>query len=277
MSKARRWNLSRALVMLALIIYAILIIYPLLWMLLSGFKDNQGLFLDTWALPKTWIWQNYVDAWNQGIGRYFVNSVIVTVSSVILTLIVSSCAAFALARFEFRGQNILLILIIGGLMLSPQVSLVSLFKFLQKLGIYNTYLALIIPYVAYRIPFTTFLIRSYMLSLPREVEDSAYIDGCTSLQVFAKIIMPMSKPILATGALLAAMSCWNEFMFALVFIESDKYKTIPVGLMNLRGSLSTDWTILMAGLTLSVLPMIIIFLVFQKQLVRGITSGGVKG
>jgi raffinose/stachyose/melibiose transport system permease protein len=109
------------------------------------------------------------------------------------------------------------------------------------------------------------------------VEDSAYIDGCTSLQVFAKIIMPMSKPILATGALLAAMSCWNEFMFALVFIESDKYKTIPVGLMNLRGSLSTDWTILMAGLTLSVLPMIIIFLVFQKQLVRGITSGGVKG
>jgi raffinose/stachyose/melibiose transport system permease protein len=277
MSKARRWNLSRALVMLALIIYAILIIYPLLWMLLSGFKDNQGLFLDTWALPKTWIWQNYVDAWNQGIGRYFVNSVIVTVSSVILTLIISSCAAFALARFEFRGQNILLILIIGGLMLSPQVSLVSLFKFLQKLGIYNTYLALIIPYVAYRIPFTTFLIRSYMLSLPREVEDSAYIDGCTSLQVFAKIIMPMSKPILATGALLAAMSCWNEFMFALVFIESDKYKTIPVGLMNLRGSLSTDWTILMAGLTLSVLPMIIIFLVFQKQLVRGITSGGVKG
>ncbi len=277
MGKAKGWNPSRALVMLALIIYSLLIIYPLIWMLLSGFKDNQGLFLDTWGLPKTWLWENYVMAWERGIGRYFLNSVIVTGASVILTLIISSLAAFALARFEFRGQNLLLLIIIGGLMLSPQVSLVSLFRFLQTLGVYNTYLALIIPYVAYRIPFSTFLIRSYMLSLPREVEDSAYIDGCTSWQVFSRIIMPMSKPILATGALLTAMSCWNEFMFALVFIESDKYKTIPVGLMNLRSSLSTNWTVLMAGLTLSVVPMIIMFLLFQKQLVRGITSGGVKG
>lgn len=277
MGKAKGWNPSRALVMLLLIIYSILIIYPLIWMLLSGFKDNQGLFLDTWGLPKTWLWENYVMAWKQGIGRYFVNSIIVTSVSVILTLIISSCAAFALARFDFKGQSVLLLIIIGGLMLSPQVSLISLFKFLQTLGIYNTYLALIIPYVAYRIPFTTFLIRSYMLSLPREVEDSAYIDGCSSWQVFSRIIMPMSKPILATGALLTAMSCWNEFMFALVFIESDKFKTIPVGLMNLRSSLSTNWTVLMAGLTLSVVPMIVMFLIFQKQLVRGITSGGVKG
>lgn len=277
MGKAKGWNPSRALVMFLLIIYSILIIYPLIWMLLSGFKDNQGLFLDTWGLPKTWLWENYVMAWKQGIGRYFVNSIIVTGVSVILTLIISSCAAFALARFDFKGQSVLLLIIIGGLMLSPQVSLISLFKFLQKLGIYNTYLALIIPYVAYRIPFTTFLIRSYMLSLPREVEDSAYIDGCSSWQVFSRIIMPMSKPILATGALLTAMSCWNEFMFALVFIESDKFKTIPVGLMNLRSSLSTNWTVLMAGLTLSVVPMIVMFLIFQKQLVRGITSGGVKG
>ena len=116
-----------------------------------------------------------------------------------------------------------------------------------------------------------------MLTLPREIEDSAYIDGCSSWRVFWNIILPMSKPILATSALLAAMSIWNEFMFAIVFIEDSSLRTIPVGIMNLRSALSTDWTILLAGLTISALPMIILFVVFQKQFIRGITSGGVKG
>jgi raffinose/stachyose/melibiose transport system permease protein len=116
-----------------------------------------------------------------------------------------------------------------------------------------------------------------MLSLPREIEDSAYIDGCTSWRLFWNIILPMCKPIMATSALLAAMSVWNEFMFALVFIEDSTLRTIPVGIMNLRSTLSTNWTILLAALTISALPMIILFIVFQKQFVRGITQGGVKG
>ncbi len=265
------------IVFVILIIFALMIIYPLIWMTMSGFKTNQELFLETWKLPKKLMWSNYVKAWNAGIGKYFLNSVIVTAASVFFTILISSTAAFSLARFDFKWKKVILVVVIGGLMLSPQVSLTSLYKLLQKLGIYNTYLALIVPYVAYRIPFTTFLIYSYMLSLPREIEDSAYIDGCSSWMVFRKMIMPMCRPILATASLFTAMSCWNEFMFALVFIESDSLRTIPVGLMNLRSTLSTDWSVLMAGLTLSVLPMVLIFLIFQKQFVRGITSGGVKG
>ncbi|MDO4786368.1 MAG: carbohydrate ABC transporter permease [Fretibacterium sp.] len=277
MRQERRWSPGHVLVLGILVLYALLIVLPLIWMVLSGFKDNQGLFLDTWGLPKKFLWENYVTAWNGGVGRYFLNSLIVTSTSVCLTLFISSCAAFALSRFEFRGQGILLLFVLGGLMLSPQVSLIPLFKLLQRLKLYNTYWALIIPYVAYRIPFTTFLIRAYMLSLPREIEDSAYIDGCSAWTVFSRIILPMSKPILVTAALFTAMSCWNEFMFALVFIESDKLKTIPIGLMGLKSSLRTEWTILMAGLTLSMLPMVALFLIFQKQFIRGITSGGVKG
>lgn len=277
MRKERRWSPGHVLVLGILLFYALLIVLPLIWMVLSGFKDNQGLFLDTWGLPRKFLWENYVTAWNGGVGRYFLNSLIVTSTSVCLTLFISSCAAFALSRFEFRGRGILLLFVLGGLMLSPQVSLIPLFKLLQRLKLYNTYWALIIPYVAYRIPFTTFLIRAYMLSLPREIEDSAYIDGCSAWTVFSRIILPMSKPILVTAALFTAMSCWNEFMFALVFIESDKLKTIPIGLMGLKSSLRTEWTILMAGLTLSMLPMVALFLVFQKQFIRGITSGGVKG
>ncbi len=260
-----------------LTIFAIMIIYPILWMLISGFKTNKELFLNTWALPEKFIWGNYKQAWDIGIGRYFLNSILVTTVSITLTIIFSSCCAFALSRFEFKGQKIFLLLIIGGLMLSPQVSLISLYKLLQKLKIYNTYWALIIPYTAFQIPFTTFLIRSYMVTLPREIEDSAYIDGCTSWKVFWYIILPMSKPILAAASLLSAISVWNEFMFALVFIEDSKLRTIPVGLMNLRSTLSTDWTILLTGLTISALPMIILFIIFQKQFIRGITSGGVKG
>lgn len=264
-------------IFLLLITFAVIIIYPLLWMIISGFKTNQELFLETWSLPEKLLWSNYKLAWDVGVGKFFLNSLFVTSVSVTVTLLISACCAFALSRYEFNGQNIFLLIIVGGLMLAPQVSLISLFKLLQKLKIYNTYWAMIIPYIAFRIPFTTFLIRSYMLALPREIEDSAYIDGCSSWRVFWNIILPMSKPIMATSALLAAMSIWNEFMFALVFIEDSALRTIPVGIMNLRSTLSTDWTILLAALTISALPMIILFIIFQKQFIRGITSGGVKG
>ncbi|MHA1381894.1 MAG: carbohydrate ABC transporter permease, partial [Candidatus Helarchaeota archaeon] len=197
--------------------------------------------------------------------------------STFLTVLISSLAAFPLSRFSFKGRHIILMAIISGLMLAPQVSLVSLFKLLQTLGIYNTYLALIIPYVAYRIPFIVFLIWSYFISLPKEIEESAYIDGCSDWLLFWRIILPMSKPIIATSALLSARVFWNEFMFALVFIEKDKLKTIPVGLMNLKSNLSTDWTILLAALATSALPIIILFLILQRHFIRGLTIGGVKG
>lgn len=265
------------IIMVLLIMYAISIIYPLWWMAMSGFKSNREIMLNTWALPSKWLWENYQLAWEYGVKQYFLNSIIVTIASVALTIAISAIAAFALSRFEFGYKELVLAVIIGGLMLSPQVGLISLYKLLSSLRIYNTYWALIISYTAYRIPFTVFLMRSYFITLPREVEESAFIDGCNSWQVFSKIILPMSRPIIATSALLTAMFTWNEFMFALVFIEDNSLRTIPVGLMNLRGALTTKWSVLLAGLTLSALPMIIMFLIFQKQLIRGLTSGSVKG
>ena len=205
------------------------------------------------------------------------NSVIVTVVATVFTVIAASLLAFILSRFEFRFKGILFVIVLGGMMLSPEVSLISLYKMLQGFGIYNTRWALIIHYTAFRVPFTTFLMWSYFKSLPVEVEESAYIDGCNIFQVFIKMVIPMSKPILATSALLAAMNFWNEFMFGLVFIESTSLKTIPIGLMNLRGTLTTKWSIMIAGLSISAIPMIVIYLIFQKQLVRGLTAGSVKG
>ncbi|MDQ0971564.1 raffinose/stachyose/melibiose transport system permease protein [Neobacillus niacini] len=258
-------------------IFALVIIYPIIWLGLSGLKSNSDFFLNTWSLPEEWIWSNYKAAWDAGIGQFFLNSVYVTVVSVITVLLLGSMAAYGLSRFQFKGQNLVLILILSGLMLAPQVSLIPLYKLLQGLGLYNTYWALVLPYVAFQLPFSIFLMRSYFLSIPRELEESAIIDGCNTWKVYRHIIIPMGKPIIASCALLTGMNVWNEFMFALVFVEDSSLRTIPVGLMNLRSQLNTNFGIQLAGLAISALPMIIAYIIFQKQFVRGLTAGSVKG
>jgi len=258
-------------------VFALVIIYPILWLGLSGLKSNADFFLNTWKLPEEWLWSNYQAAWEAGIGQFFLNSVFITVVSVVTVLLLGSMAAFGLSRFQFKGQNILLVIILSGLMLAPQVSLIPLYKLLQAIGLYNTYWALILPYVAFQLPFSIFLMRSYFLSIPKELEESAIIDGCNSWKVYRHIIVPMGKPIIASCALLSGMNVWNEFMFALVFVEDSALRTIPVGLMNLRSQLNTNFGIQLAGLAISALPMIIAYIVFQKQFVRGISAGSVKG
>ncbi len=258
-------------------LFSLVIIYPIIWLALSGLKTNSDFFLNTWSLPEEWVWENYKAAWDAGIGKYFFNSVFITVVSVVTVLLFGSMAAYGLSRFHFKGQNTLLIIILSGLMLAPQVSLIPLYKLLQAVGLYNTYGALIIPYVAFQLPFAIFLMRSYFLSIPRELEEAAIIDGCNRWKVYWNIVIPMGKPIIASCALLTAMNVWNEFMFALVFIEDSSLRTIPVGLMNLRSQLNTNFGIQLAGLSISALPMIIAYIIFQKQFVRGISAGGVKG
>jgi raffinose/stachyose/melibiose transport system permease protein len=258
-------------------LFALVIIYPIIWLGLSGLKSNADFFLNTWSLPEEWLWENYRAAWDAGIGQFFLNSVFITVVSVVTVLLLGSMAAFGLSRFQFKGQNILLVIILSGLMLAPQVSLIPLYKLLQAMGLYNTYWALILPYVAFQLPFSIFLMRSYFLSIPKELEESAIIDGCNSWKVYRHIIVPMGKPIIASCALLTGMNVWNEFMFALVFVEDSALRTIPVGLMNLRSQLNTNFGIQLAGLAISALPMIIAYIVFQKQFVRGLSAGSVKG
>ncbi|MFP5106959.1 carbohydrate ABC transporter permease [Neobacillus sp. C211] len=258
-------------------IFSLVIIYPIIWLGLSGLKSNADFFLNTWSLPEEWLWGNYQAAWDAGIGQFFLNSVFITVTSVVSVLLLGSMAAFGLSRFQFKGQNIFLLLILSGLMLAPQVSLIPLYKLLQAVGLYNTYWALILPYVAFQLPFAIFLMRSYFLSISKELEESAIIDGCNIWQVYWHIIVPMGKPIIASCALLTGMNVWNEFMFALVFVEDSALRTIPVGLMNLRSQLNTNFGIQLAGLAISALPMIIAYIVFQKQFVRGLSAGSVKG
>ncbi|MDF2679160.1 MAG: transporter permease [Brevibacillus sp.] len=263
--------------LLVLLLYFVAVAYPLFWMVMNSLKESSEIFSNSWAIPTAWLFENYVTAWQQGISDYFLNSVIVTCVTCFLTVFLSALGAYGLTRFQFRGKTIMLILLLGGLMLSPQVSLIPLYKLIQSLGIFNTYWALIIPYVAYRIPFTVLLIRAHFLTIPKEIEEAAYLDGCSSFGVFTRIFLPLSTPILLTSTLLTAYFSWNEFLFSIIFIDDNKLKTIPSGLMAFRDMLQTDWGVLLAGLTISALPIIILFLFMQKYFVRGLTSGGIKG
>ena len=265
------------LIIILLGIYFILVAYPLFWMIANSLKTYKEIFRDIWALPSVPQWGNYVQAWNKGVSRYFMNSMIVTVSTMLLTIFSAALAAYSLSRFRFKGNALIFMACMGGMMLSPQVTLVPLYKIIQGLHIHDTYLAMILPYSAYRIPISVMLIRSYFLTIPKEIEESAVLDGCSSFQVFHKIFLPMSKPILFTCVILIAYYAWNEFLYAIIFINSERFKTIPAGLMNLRDALLTDWGSLLAGMTISALPLIIIFLMMQKQFIRGMTAGSVKG
>ena len=268
---------SRVLAFLVFIVLAVIAIYPLLWVATNSFKTDIQLYDNSWSLPSEWHFENYMVAWKYGIAKYILNSVIVTSISVLINISISLMAAYALSRFRFKGRNVLLYFILGGIMLAPEVSLIPLFRILAKIDLYDTYWAMILPNVAFGIPFTTFLIRSYMLGLAKDYEEAAVIDGASKLGVFWHIVIPLCRPIIASAMLLDAMRVWNEFMFALTFVTKESLKTIPIGLMAFSGALREQWTVVMAGLILSALPMIVLFLLTQRHFIRGLASGGIKG
>ncbi|WP_078624038.1 carbohydrate ABC transporter permease [Streptomyces monomycini] len=263
----------RVLTYCGLAALAVAVVYPLCWMALSGLKTNGEIFSDPWGLPAHPGWGTYADAWHQGVLGYLLNSALVTAASVLAVVLISAWAAYGLTRLALPFSQPALLLVLGAMMLSPTVALVPLTQLLQALHIYDTYWALIVLYTAFKVPFTTFLIRAYLLGQPVEVEEAALIDGASRWQTFWRVVVPMARPILVSAALLQALFSWNEYAFALVFITDEHLKTLPVGLADMAGRLNSDWPMLFAGLTIAALPMIVIFLVAQRHFVRGLSEG----
>lgn len=272
-----RFGIGGSITFVILILLAITVLYPLFWMVMSSMKSYNEIYSKVWSLPEKWLISNYSVAWEKGISNYFVNSIIVTAFTVVGVVVIASLCAYGLSRYKSKGIDIALMLCMAGMMVNPQVCLIPLYVLLQKFGILNTRLALILPYIAYRLPLSVLLIRSYFLDIPKGIEESARIDGCSSFGIYSKIFMPMSKPIIFTTIVLTSYYAWNEFLFSIVFIDSDKLKTIPSGLMTFKDALQTDWGVLLAGMVISTLPMIILLIALQKHLVRGTSEGAIKG
>lgn len=262
---------------LVLIFLALLILYPMFWILMSSLKDYQGIYGDVWGLPDVWHFENYLIAWNKGISQYFVNSTIVTLGTIFGVVMIASFAAFGICQIKGMLGNIIFILCLFGLLLSPQVCVLPLFMLLKTLKLKNTLWAMLLPYIAFRLPVSIMLIRSFFVGISRDLEEAATIDGATLFQIYRNIYLPLSKPILSTVVIMTAYYAWNEFVFATIFVDSSKLRTIPVGLMVFRDGLMTDWGVVMAGMVIACLPIMTLFLLMQKNFIRGMTSGSVKG
>ncbi|HWS51016.1 MAG TPA: carbohydrate ABC transporter permease [Microbacterium sp.] len=265
--------IARVFVWSFLLGLVLVVLYPLLWMVLNGFKTNAELFGNPFALPLQFGWQNYVDAWNRGVSDYLTASVLVTITSTITTVFISAWAAYGLTRVRMPFGRTISGIILGGLMLAPAVALVPLVRMFQAMGLYNTFWALLILYTAFRIPFTTFLIRSYMIDLPREVDEAAEVDGASRWTAFWLIILPMCRPIIISTILLHVLFAWNEYLFAMVFTSGTTIQTLPVGLTSLMSKHGTDYPVVFAGMVVAALPVIVLFFVSQRHFVKGLAEG----
>lgn len=270
-------SISGKLIFLMLILLSVIIIYPLLWILMSSFKDYMSIYQDVWGLPEVWHFDNYVRAWTRGISQYFVNSVIVTIATLIGVLFIASMLAFGITQLKGRIGYVAFLLVMVCLLLSPQVCVLPLFILLRGLGLNRTYLAMILPYIAFRLPMSVMLIRSFFVSISKEMEEAAIIDGASLWQIFTKIYVPLSKPILSTVTIMTIYYAWNEFLFATILVDSSSLRTIPVGLMVFRDGLMTEWGVVMAGMVISCIPLIIVYLCMSRNFIRGLTAGAVKG
>lgn len=250
---------------------------PLLFVAVTSFKSIQEFLTDLWALPETLRFTNYREAIEGGIGGFFVNSLMVSVGSVVLTLVLASLASFPLAKMKFRFNRALFLLFIAGAMIPVHVTLIPIYTLTNQLGIYDSLLALLGPYVAFHLPLAILILTEFMRQLPRELEEAARIDGAGHLEIFLRIIMPLSTPALSTVAIYTFINVWNEFVFALVLLSSRSNMTLPLGLMQFSGEYSVNVPGLLAAVTLASLPVILFYLVMQERVVSGMVAGAVKG
>ena len=260
-----------------LVAAAVFTLFPFAWVVIGSFKDNVDIFERPFGLPRVWHAQNYVDAWTVGkIGAYFLNSLLVSVVSVVGAALFAAMASFALARFRFKLNFLVYSFFIMGLMIPWASNLLPLFLLLKRLALNNTLAALILPYVSFELPMGILITTSFLKSMPGELEEAAIIDGCSSWGVFWKVVAPLAQPALATVAVLTFLDVWNEYLFALVFLNNPAVFTLPLGLALFRTAKVQHYGLVMAGVVISIIPVMAIYVCLQKFVIRGITAGAVK-
>lgn len=276
MKMKKKYKIGAIAKYLVLILFAIVDFYPFFWVLMSSFKDNISVVARPLSLPDKIHFESYTTAWfNANIGQNFLNSVIYTVSSVVLIILFSSMTSFVLTRVW--KSKILYSYFTLGIMIPVHAILIPSFIILKNLSLYNTRLGFIVLMVAGNISLAVFILTSFMENLPEELDDAARIDGCGYGRLFVSIIFPLAKPGIATIGTLTLLNCWNEYLFAYIMLAKEDIKTITQGIFALQGKYSTDYSALCAGLVIAIIPMMLFFLLFQEQVIEGMTAGSVKG
>ena len=271
-------NLTRGTLVYAMLVaYGLTVLYPIFLMVLSSFKSTREIFKSPFALPESWSLHNYTEAWGRGnFSTYFGNSVFVTGLSLLVVLVLGSLAAYPLGRYSFRGKQWLMLYFLAGLMLPIRLGILPLFFLMKNLGLLNTPWSLVLVYAASGLPFTIFVLANFFETLPRELEEAARLDGAGEFRIYWQIMLPLVRPALATVAIFNFIPWWNDFFFPLIFIRAERFKTLPLGLFSFFGEHQSDWALLFAGLTITALPLLVVYLFASEHIVKGLTSGALK-
>ncbi|EST31083.1 carbohydrate ABC transporter permease [Streptomyces niveus] len=262
-----------------LVIWALLVVLPLLWAVMSSFKDDNSIFSSPWALPDKLHFENWSRAWSQAhMSDYFFNTIVVVGGSLIGTLVLGSMAAYVLARFDFPGNRFIYFLFIGGMSFPIILALVPLFFVMNNMGLLNTTHGLILVYIAYSLPFTVFFLSSFFRTLPSSVAEAAIIDGASHTRTFFQIMLPMAKPGLISVGIFNFLGQWNQYMLPTVLNTDPDKKVLSQGLVQLAVSqgYKGDYSGLFAGLVMAMLPVLAAYIIFQRQVVAGLTAGALK-
>lgn len=265
--------------------YLVLVIVTLLWLvpfataITTSVRTNEDIVARGFlALPEQVSLESFRVAWERGgLSRYLPNSFIITIPSLIMTLLLSSLAAYALARYRFSGNRILLFLFVGGMMLPFQVLMLPVFRLTDALGLYDTYIGVIAFHTAFQLGFCTFLLRNYMRTVPGEILEAARIDGCSEFRIWWQIMVPLTVPAMAALATLEFTWIFNDYLWAIVLLRSEKLKPVTAGLATLQGQFITDWTVIIAGALLATIPTVLVFFFLQRYFIEGLTLGATKG
>ncbi|MFH8414714.1 carbohydrate ABC transporter permease [Streptomyces collinus] len=262
-----------------LVIWAFMVVMPLLWAVMTSFKDDRSIFSSPWSLPDSLHFDNWSRAWTQAnMSDYFLNTVLVVGGSLIGTLVLGSMAAYVLARFDFPGNRFIYFLFIGGMSFPIMLALVPLFYVVNNMGLLNTIHGLILVYIAYSLPFTVFFLAAFFRTLPTSIAEAAFVDGASHSRTFFQIMLPMAKPGLISVGIFNFLGQWNQYMLPTVLNTDPDKRVLTQGLVQLAVSqgYKGDWSGLFAGLVMAMLPVLAAYIVFQRQVVQGLTAGALK-
>ena len=274
-NKAISWTVA----MILAIFWLLVAFVPFLFMVLTGFKQKLEVIMGTaFDFPETFFTENYISIiTDPSFWNYFKNSVIVLVLALVILLMFCSFAAYPLSRFKFKLRNFIFLVIVASMSIPIHVTMIPVFQMATKTGLYDTVWVLIPTAVAFALPMSVFIMTGFMEGIPKELEEAADIDGCGRYARFFKVIFPLSTPGLSTLAIYNGVNIWNEFIFAFTLTQSEKNRTLPLALWNYQGQYSSNTAMIMACLTLSTVPMIIMFVILQDKLIKGMMAGAVKG
>ncbi|MBI3315594.1 MAG: carbohydrate ABC transporter permease [Candidatus Omnitrophica bacterium] len=269
---------SSFFVHLFLILVSLSCLFPLWWAFASSLKTQASVFTDLSLFPRVPHWENYLFAWTKAdFGLYFLNSLFYTVTVVIGVILIASMAAYAFSRLQFPGRNLLFLILISTMMIPIPGSFIALYVLLNKLNLVDTRLGYILPQINGGLALGIFLLKTFFDDLPKELEDSARIDGCGRFRVYWHIALPLARPAIAVLAIFNILAVWNEYLLAMLVLSNKNLMPLQRGLMVFQGAHITQYPLLMAGIVITILPVLVVYLALQKHIIKGITAGAVKG